>query len=98
MAEQETIVRWDRESDTLTVYTHSKTAVRKLCALGAKFKYEQLGGTCLEMPKTWFKWPRPRRKGGKGNAEALAKGRQNAQEGRKAKAQEVNQHLTGENA
>lgn len=91
MAEQETIVRWDRESDTLIVYTHSKAAVRKLCALGAVVKYEQLGGTCLEMPKTWFKWPRPRRKGGKGNAEALAKGRQNRNLGQIAKAQTLNQ-------
>jgi hypothetical protein len=87
-AEQETIVRFDRESEVMTVFTHSDSAVRKLKAAGAAVKYTSAEGqaTCLEMPKGWFKWPRPKRKGGKGNPEALKKARENRNVGEKPQA------------
>lgn len=67
MSEQETIVRWDRESDEMNVYTHSKAAANRLKNAGAKvIRVSERNGKSaawtLSCPKTWFRWPRPRRK------------------------------------
>ena len=63
MAEQETIVRWDRESDSMDIFTHSPAQARKLIVKGAKVLRHSKDTGCwkLECPKTWFRWPRPRR-------------------------------------
>jgi len=62
MAEQETILRWDRESDDLTLETFSGAAVKRLLRHGAAVKREwSRGGQkawTLTMPKRWFRWPR----------------------------------------
>lgn len=62
LAEQETIVRFDRESDVLVVDTFSAASVRKLLKQGATIRNNwKRGGQeawTLEMPKRWFRWPR----------------------------------------
>lgn len=62
LAEQETIVRFDRESDMMILDTFSASQMRKLVHQGATVRHAwKRGGQeawTLEMPKRWFRWPK----------------------------------------
>jgi len=61
-AEQETIILFDEEIKTATVYTHNSKLKRQLSDLSAKRSAEikqtkdnKWGGLTFELPKTWVK-------------------------------------------
>lgn len=64
LAEQETILRFDRESDVMVYETFSAAHARKLIKAGAKVHREwSRGGQrawTLHMPKRWFRLPKPK--------------------------------------
>ena len=60
--EQETIVRFsDDPNEAMTVYTTRRGAARRLIEAGATLIRTDVFGSRLEMPRSWFRWPRPPR-------------------------------------
>jgi hypothetical protein len=68
--EQETIIRWDEESRTVTVWSASRVVLRKLARLGltptreSRRRTGELHGREYRVPLTRFRWGlKSRRKG-----------------------------------
>jgi hypothetical protein len=61
-AERETIARFsDDPNEPLTIYTGRRAAARTLLAAGARLIRHDVFGFRLEVPRSWFRWPKPPR-------------------------------------
>jgi hypothetical protein len=59
--EKETIVRFDKTVDPMSVFTYERTLQTHLKRAGAEIILDNgSGGLEFSMPKDWFRIPRPR--------------------------------------
>ena len=64
--EKETLVRFDKTDSPMSVFTYEKTMQTHLRRAGATLVMDNgNGGMEFEMPKNWFRLPRPRVRGKK---------------------------------
>jgi hypothetical protein len=61
-AERETIIRFsDDPNEPVTIYTGRRAAARTLLAAGARLIRHDVWGFRVEVPRRWFRWPKPPR-------------------------------------
>jgi hypothetical protein len=61
--EKETIIRWDKSGDTVTIYTHEVALINKLKRSGAKLlnegKFQGTPWAKFEVTRRWIKVSKP---------------------------------------
>ena len=57
-AEQETIIRFDRDNANASLFTYAKSLQKHMVSLGAKVEFKNsFGGVEFSFPKTWVRKP-----------------------------------------
>src|SRR5215211_1232358 len=79
--ERETVITFSDEDDTATIHTHQRRIITKLRNNPAATEVEDLtfegtAGAVFEIPSDLISFRSKKRKGGSGNAEALARAQQ----------------------